>query len=182
VHNTNDEYELWIEPIKDQMFRAVWRITRNPDDADDAFQEALLVLWKRWDRIRRHPNPSALILRICINAAYDAMRRKARERKKESLHNMEGVLADSSRPVTDALEREEVEQALYSAIGKLLRNQSHAVHMRYIEGFSYGAIALAIGCKEVTVRKHVSRALNRLKELLAPVLDEPGVSPEEVVK
>lgn len=182
MHKTSDEYEIWIEPIKDQMFRAIWRITRNPDDADDAFQEALLVLWDRWERIRRHPNPSALILRICINKAYDAMRRKARERKRESLHRMEEVLPDSSRPVSEILVQEEVEQALYSAIGKLPRNQSHAVHMRYIEGLSYGAIALAIGCKEVTVRKHVSRALSRLKELLAPVLDEPAVAPEEVIK
>ena len=32
--------------------------------------------WKRWQRIRRHLNPRALVLRICINSACDVLRRR----------------------------------------------------------------------------------------------------------
>jgi len=75
------EYERLIAPIEDRMMRAVWRVSRNPADTEDAFQEALLTIWKRWDRIRAHPNPHALIVHICINAAYDGLRRKTRQGK-----------------------------------------------------------------------------------------------------
>jgi len=61
--------------------RAVWRITPRCNDTEDAFQEALLTAWKRWDRIQTHPNPHALILHICINAAHDVLRRKVRRGK-----------------------------------------------------------------------------------------------------
>ena len=74
-------YENLIGPIEQQMMRSVWRITRDPDDADDALQEALERIWTRLSRIQRHANPRALILRICVNAAYDVLRRNARIRE-----------------------------------------------------------------------------------------------------
>ena len=77
------EYECLIRPVEDQMIRSVWRIVRDPDETEDAFQEALAKIWLNFSKIRRHPNPRALILRICTNAAYDALRRNARRRWQE---------------------------------------------------------------------------------------------------
>ena len=69
----NSDYEDLIRPIEHQMIRSVWRIVADPGDAEDAFQDALAKVWKNWGRVRRHPNPHALILRMCANAAYDAL-------------------------------------------------------------------------------------------------------------
>ena len=44
-------------------------------------QDALLTVWKRWDSIVTHPNPHALILHICLNAAHDVLRCKVRQGK-----------------------------------------------------------------------------------------------------
>ena len=41
-------------------------------------QDALVIALKRWDRISAHPNPQSLVLKICIDAAYDITRRRAR--------------------------------------------------------------------------------------------------------
>ncbi len=81
MNDRQREYERLIAPIEDRMMRAVWRISRDPGDAEDAFQEALLTVWKWWDRIRAHPNPHPLVLHICIHAAYDVLRRKVRQGK-----------------------------------------------------------------------------------------------------
>ena len=81
-------YDDLIAPIEDRMIRSVWRIVRDADDADDAFQAALEKIWRRLETIRRHPNPRALILRICVNAAYDLLRKKARLRRREALDGM----------------------------------------------------------------------------------------------
>src|SRR5512141_1924911 len=72
------EYERLIAPIEARLIRTIWGIVRDPADAEDALQEALAVIWRRWDRLQAHPNPEALVLRICINAAHDALRRKYR--------------------------------------------------------------------------------------------------------
>ncbi|MBZ5544338.1 MAG: hypothetical protein LAO07_11760, partial [Acidobacteriia bacterium] len=71
MNDQRPEYERLIAPIEDRMIRSVWRIVRDPTDAEDALQDALLTVWKRWGPVRRHPNPHALALRICINAAHD---------------------------------------------------------------------------------------------------------------
>ena len=44
------EYERLIAPIENRMIRCVWRIVRDPDDAEDALQDALLTVWKRGGR------------------------------------------------------------------------------------------------------------------------------------
>ena len=74
MSGNGSDYERFIDPIEDQMVRLVWRIVRHRQDFEDALQEALTTIWKRLDRIRRHRNPHALILRICANAGYDILR------------------------------------------------------------------------------------------------------------
>ena len=68
-----------IEPIKHRMKSAVYRIVRNPDDAADAFQDALFKIWNYLDRIVEHPNPHAYVLSICVSSAHDLLRKKMRQ-------------------------------------------------------------------------------------------------------
>lgn len=157
------------------MMRSIWRIVQDADDAEDAMQEALATVWRRFDQIRRHPNPQALILRICLNAAYDVLRRKIRRRR------WEGVFGRRApEPVAvpgELLEARERESAIFRAIGHLSRNQALAVTLRLVQGQPYNAVGAALGCKDSTARKHVERGRARLCELLAPLmsrLDKEG--------
>lgn len=167
-----DAYERFIRPIEDQMIRSVWRIVRNTDDVDDAFQDALSKIWKRWDRIQRHSNPRALVLRICINAAYDSLRRKTRDRKIEELQAVGEMIPNPAVGRPDSVAVDEMKAALCAAISRLPKNQGLAIHMRFIEELPYEAIAQALGCREVSARKHVSRAVRKLQVLLPQQANE----------
>ncbi len=162
-----ENYDRLIRPIEDLMMRSIWRITQNADDAEEALQEALTSIWRRLDRIRGHENPQALILRICLNAAYDVLRRKKRRKRWEQ---DERVAAAENAPGLDAvLEARERECAIFRAIGQLSRNQALAVTLRLVQEQPYEAIARVLGCKNTTARKHVERGRARLCELLAPL-------------
>jgi RNA polymerase sigma factor (sigma-70 family) len=161
------EYERLIAPIEDQMMRAVWRISRDPGDAEDAFQEALLTVWKRWDRIRRHPNPHALVLHICIHAAHDVLRRKVRRGKWLEAGAIPENIPDSSASTLQNISGAEESAQVLRAIGLLSKNQARAILMQAVEEIPYGEIAAAMDCREATVRKHVARARARLRTLLA---------------
>jgi hypothetical protein len=72
MNNLLDEYDRIVRPIQDRMIRAIWRIVQ---DAEDAMQNALAITRTRWERVRGHIRPQAQIMKICIDAAYDVLRR-----------------------------------------------------------------------------------------------------------
>ena len=170
METAKSEYEKLIQPIEDRMINSVWRITRNPDDADDAFQDALTKIWKQFDKIKQHPNPQALILRICANSAYDTIRRKNRYRKLEELYSLEYHEKQASSD--ELVLKNERKEEIFWAISRLSRNQASAVLMRFIQELPYSEIALALGCAESTARRHIARAKGRLHKLLSPVLSD----------
>ena len=161
------EYERLIAPIEDRMMRAVWRVSRDTGDAEDAFQEALLTVWKRWDRIQTHPNPQALVLHICIHAAHDVLRRKVRRGRWLEAAAAPEDIPDSSASAIQNISGAERDAQVLRAIGLLSKNQARAILMHAVEEVPYGEIALAMDCREATVRKHVARARARLRTLLA---------------
>jgi RNA polymerase sigma-70 factor (ECF subfamily) len=160
-----DDYKRLVRPIEDQMIRSVWKIVRDPNDAQDAFQEALLKIWTQWKKVCRHPNPHALILRICINCAYDQLRQKESARK-EDIDSVEYTLRDAAALPSERLIASEERAAVFAAIGALPRMQRVSVHMHFVDGLSYTQIAQAFGCAESTIRKHVYRARQKLQETI----------------
>jgi len=173
MNDRQREYESLIAPIEDRMMQAVWRVTRDPNDAEDAFQEALLTVWKRWDRIQRHPNPHALVLHICINAAHDVLRRNVRRGKWLEAGAIPDDIPDASTSVLRTISGSEQSAHVLRAIGLLSKNQARAILMHTVEEIPYSEIAAAMDCREATVRKHVARARARLRTLLAPQ-EEPS--------
>jgi RNA polymerase sigma factor (sigma-70 family) len=167
MSDDRSDYERLIVPIEQRMIRTVWRITRDPADAEDAFQDALLTVWKRWGRVRKHPNPHALVLRICINAAFDLLRRKARDLQVLETGADAEHIPDSSPSIFQEMSRAEQGTEVLRAVGRLSRNQAQALLMRAVEDVPYDDIAQAMNCREVTVRKHVARARAKLSTLLS---------------
>ena len=168
VMTANDDYERLIGPIEDRMIHSIWRIVGDPADAEDAFQDALTSIWRRLEHVRSHPNPPALVLRICANAAYDILRRR-RRRQRDSM--LPGSPGDRSASVQEEVMQAERRLEIRQAIAQLSRNQAVAVLMRDVEDEPYEAIAQALGCGEATARKHVARARARLRVALSHLLD-----------
>ena len=156
-----------IEPIEDRMIRAVWRITRNAQDAEDAMQNALMAIWNRRHRISGHSNPQALILRMCIDAAYDVARRRGRDRRKIEPHDPADQLVDGAQLPWEEIAQRELSSEIITAITRLSHCQAVAITLRVFEELPYEQIAAAMNCTAVTARKHAERARAQLRVVLA---------------
>jgi RNA polymerase sigma-70 factor (ECF subfamily) len=167
IEERNKFVEL-VRPVEERILRTLWRILRNADDADDAHQETLLRLWRYRKRIVAHPNPEALILRMCAQAAHDVLRRRLRRGRHEDLAAYENMVADTASLARERIAQEEQVREILAAIAAMPQKQAIAVTMRIIQQESYRAIAQALGCSEVTARSHVSRARTLLAERFAP--------------
>jgi RNA polymerase sigma factor (sigma-70 family) len=170
MNDQSQAYEEIIGPIEDRMLRSIWRITRDAHDAEDAMQNALVTLWKRWNRVRRHASPQALVLKMCVDAALDVARRRVRDRRNiESNHPAYGL-----RLPLEELANAELRREVLAAIARLSRRQAVTVMLRAFEELPYNQIAAALGCTEATARKHFERACAQLR--LALARHQPNVS------
>jgi len=160
-------YEQLIAPVESQMMRSIWRIVRNQEAAEDTMQEALTIIWKKLDRICRHPNPHAFILKICVNAAYDTLRKWRRIKQREASTKIQEFPAGSETDGLEQLEKKNVEAEIMDAIRCLPKKQALAVLMRIVQDQPYDSIAQVLDCSEVTVRIQVSKGRARLGQWLS---------------
>jgi RNA polymerase sigma-70 factor (ECF subfamily) len=167
-------YEQFVAPLENRMLRSIWRVVRTEEDARDTLQEALAVIWRKQDIIKRHPNPRALILKICLDCAYDALRKNRRFQHPTETgiptrvaYEVGFQLRAPQTPGFPYNGSADSGQEILAAVGRLTRNQALAVLMRIVQDEPYAAIAQVLGCSEVTARIHVLRARANLKRELA---------------
>ncbi len=158
-----EDYEQLIAPMHRRMVDSIWRIVRNANETEDVLQEALLKILKSMDRIRGHPNPSACILRICVNRAIDHLRSNHRRHR---LLKKVAEAVPSQPSAAETVVRQEQQERVLAAIKELSHRQAEALTLLAIEGLSYSEIAAAMGCREATVRVTVFKARNRLRKQL----------------
>jgi RNA polymerase sigma-70 factor (ECF subfamily) len=166
VNNEYASYEQLIAPIENRMIRSIWRIVRDGQEAEDTLQDALTIIWRKINRIRKHPNPQALILKICIDASYDSLRKRKHKHGHEDPETL-GRIPANTTAASDEIVGKETENEILDAIAKLPRKQAAAVLMRIVQEQPYESIAQAMGCAETTVRIHVSRGREKLSRMLA---------------
>lgn len=144
------------------------RITGNPDDAEDAVQEALLKTWHSLADLRDGRGFRAWFLRIVYNQCLDARRRRETRARYER--------AVPARSAEGALERAaaaELMARVAAAIEQLPPRQAAALHLRVTEQMPYEELAGVLGLTPQSARVIVTRARRRLRELLGPDLDTP---------
>ena len=160
-------YDELIAPLEALMMRSIWRIVRNADLAEDCLQDVLAVVWKKRFQIRLHPNPQALILRICLNAGCDTLRRLDRTQRQTDLSHLDNAPAPPTHDADRDLEEGEIVKQVQQAIRRLPRKRALAVMMRLIHEESFEAIAQTLDCSETTVRIHISRGRAQLRKWLS---------------
>jgi RNA polymerase sigma-70 factor, ECF subfamily len=142
--------------------RVARAVLGNPEDADDAAQDAMLSALVKLDQYDRRRPFGPWLLRIVANAATDRRRRRT-VRRAEPLDP--GFVAGGPRPDTTA-ERRALAERLREALAELPERRRMAVVLFDAEGYSHGEIAEILGIPEGTVRSEVFHARRRLRALL----------------
>jgi RNA polymerase sigma factor (sigma-70 family) len=69
-------FDTFVEDEHERLFKALYFVTGNRQDAEDLAQEAFLRLWERWNDISRISDPTAYLFRVALNG-FRARRRRA---------------------------------------------------------------------------------------------------------
>jgi RNA polymerase sigma-70 factor (ECF subfamily) len=143
-----------------QAVRAFLRGLVSTADADDVAQETFLVAWWHAHTYRGSASVRSWLFAIAWRKAKDNHRRSFRRRRRDTQYQRD---ESADRHVDVSMEeRLAVRQALTS----LSLEQRAAVLLCLAGGFSHAEAAEALGFPLGTVKSHVSRGRERLREAL----------------
>ena len=153
----------------DQARRVARAVLQDPDDADDAAQDAFLAALVKLEQYDAARPFGPWLMRIVANAATDRRRRRT-VRHAELLD--EGYIGGGPQPDAVA-ERAVLLGRLRKALAELPERRRLAVVLFDVEGYAHAEIAEILGMPEGTVRSEVFHARRHLRTLLADWREQP---------
>jgi RNA polymerase sigma factor (sigma-70 family) len=70
-------FDTFFVEEHERLFKALYFVTGNRQDAEELMQDAFLKLWERWDEIDRIDDPTAYLFRVALNGFRMRRRRAA---------------------------------------------------------------------------------------------------------
>lgn len=138
-------------------------ITRNPTEAEDAAQEALLKLWRTFSRFRVGAPLRPWLLRITANEARN--RRRSGGRVERLALRATAVSSGEAAPSPEeAAVAADDRLRLLAALDALAEPFRLVLECRYLLELSEEETAAALSLRRGTVKSRTSRALAQLRE------------------
>jgi len=172
-------YEALVERYRPVALRVAERITGEPDEAEDAVQDAFVKAHAHLPQFRDGAPFRPWLLQIVANEAKNrrtaAVRRSALERRameeavSRSGHDAGAIAAPGPSPEEAALADEE-RRIVADALRELRDEDRTAIAYRYVHDLSEAEMAAALGVARGTVKSRLSRAMTRLRAAAVPAL------------
>jgi len=70
-------FDEFFEEEHERLYKALYFVTGNRQDAEEVMQDALMKLWERWDQIHKIHEPTAYLFRVALNGFRMRRRRAA---------------------------------------------------------------------------------------------------------
>ena len=176
----NGEHELFydlIRPYERRVYVTTFAILRNPADAEDAAQEAVLKAFKNIGQFREEARFSTWLIQIAVNEA--RMRRRKEhadvmepivDRQDEEGNYTPRDFADWREIPSETLERKEIREKLIEALASLGEKYREVFLLRDVQHLSIEETAKSLGISVASVKTRLLRARLMLRDLLAPGL------------
>jgi RNA polymerase sigma-70 factor, ECF subfamily len=186
AHVAGDPYafETLVRRHRDRLWAVALRTMRDPEEAADAVQDALISAYRAAGSFRGDSAVTTWLHRIVVNACLDRIRR--RQARPTSPLPEEGPREPADKH--DRMAERDTALVVEDALGRLPVEQRAAITLVDIEGYSVADSALMLGVAEGTIKSRCARGraklaviLGHLRNLDAPAAVAPGsVRPEEV--
>lgn len=150
-------FDRIFDKYKDRVYVVAQGVLLNPDEAQDAVQDAFALIYRNLPRFRRQSSLSTWIFRVAVNTAIQHARKLNHRKRQLPL----SAASDQEAPILDGgADAAHVHQALSQ-----LRPDDRAVlTLFYWEDLSLAQMAEALGCSANAVKTRVYRARERFRE------------------
>ncbi|GAA1717036.1 SigE family RNA polymerase sigma factor [Kribbella yunnanensis] len=146
---------MMIRPLR----RTAYLMCGDWHRAEDAAQDALVKVYRRWNRIERREGVKSYAHRAVVTSVLDQSRKPWRRERPDETDEAALVMPDIGGPVDNRL-------LVIKALAQLAPSQRACVVLRYYNDLSVEETAEILGVSQGGVKSQTSRGLDRLRELL----------------
>jgi RNA polymerase sigma-70 factor (ECF subfamily) len=150
-------FAQFVARYRAPLISYVHGLTGRRDDAEELAQEAFCRAWEKLPSLRQAGTLVSFVYRIAHNLAVSAARRPRPVM----------MPADQAAP-----ERADASGEVHRAVALLPEPHRVVVSLRHFSGLSHEEIARTLDLPAGTVRSRLSRAYDRLRPLLAHLLED----------
>jgi RNA polymerase sigma-70 factor (ECF subfamily) len=173
-------FEALVRRYSERAYRAAFRVVRDPHQAEDIVQEALIKAYRGLRKFESRSSFYTWLYRIVVNLALDRRRREKRgptvEWEDETARQVD---PRATTPVSESPElasrRGEVRRIVAEGVQELPDGQREVLLLREVEGLSYEEIAQTMGISKGTVMSRLHYA----RKKMVVFLTNAGVDPED---
>ncbi|HZI96464.1 MAG TPA: RNA polymerase sigma factor SigM [Actinomycetales bacterium] len=162
-----DAFAELVRRHTDRLWAVAVRTLRDPDEAADAVQDALVSAFRSAAGYRGDAAVTTWLHRIVVNACLDRLRR-AKSRPTVPLPEDGRERPDVQRPVRDEHAATETRLDVSAALARLPDHQRAALVLVDMEDMAVAEAAVVLGVAEGTVKSRCARGRAALAEILRP--------------
>ena len=169
-------FEQLYACIKDDLFRWIFSLLRNYDEAEDVFQECAIRIFRHIDTLNDATRFHHWVYRLVVNQCNTHRSRRKRQSYTPLEEGIEVRPEDSvfRSSIPDnprrSLMRKEMKECINRHIGSLPSRQRLAVLLFDVEGMSIREVAEELGCSEGAVKFNIHEGRKKLKAALGSLV------------
>jgi RNA polymerase sigma-70 factor, ECF subfamily len=156
-------FSLLVEQYRRVIFGTVYLILRDNRSTEETVQETIIKMWKHLPSLRTSSSIKPWLIRIAVNEAKQLLRK----RKFLTVPLEEASELMDANNTDELLVQDENHQVLRQALSLLSPEQKEVIILRYFTDLTVPEIARATSTREGTIKSRLSRALDRLHEIIS---------------
>jgi RNA polymerase sigma-70 factor (ECF subfamily) len=168
-----EAFEFFVRQYQPKITRIAYRLLKDLGEADCAAQESFLRAWQNINEFREGSTFETWLTRICINWCKDRLKRRrvvlyfhqAPPEGGEEEGPRDTLPHPGPSPERHAQSRE-IRERLRAAIESLSPRQKAVFTLKHFEELSIPEIAELMGLDSGTVKSHLFRAAQKIRESL----------------
>lgn len=165
-----DDFEQLVHDHARLVFRVVYSVLRNRDDAEDAVQETFLRALRHRRKLAGIVDPAAWLARIAWRVAIDR-RPKSPPVSEEELQHRAAALESPEAAADEQYAQAQMAAILDALLPALPKELRDTLTLSTVEELTSAEIAEVLSIPEGTVRTRLMRARQMLRDKVSTLLE-----------
>lgn len=172
-HGDHLAFEKLVQQYDKQVIILVYRFLHDTEDVKDAYQEIFLRVFRSIGKFRFDSEFSSWLYRIVVNYCINF----SKKQKHFKFYSIEEQLAadkefwqivprNAGKNPEEQYLNIELDNTIKQALNSLSPRQRSVFILKHYQGYKLSEIAKIMKCKEGTVKNHLFRAIQKLKNAI----------------